>query len=101
MQLTFQKSRSPDRYPSPCNERPGARILDSDPHYWHGSDMAKKTETKKRKAADTTERRQATIYFPVGLLKRAKKYGIDTDRELSDIVTTAVAKYLDRLGAPE
>ena len=79
----------------------GTRILDSDPRYWHGSNMVKKTETKKRKTADTGERRQTTIYFPVDLLKRAKKYGIDVDRELSDIVTTAVAKYLDRIGAPE
>ena len=65
--------------------------------------MAKKTEKTKRKAtaADTAERRQATIYFPVDLLKRSKKYGIDTDRELSDIVTTATAEYLDRLGAPK
>ena len=65
--------------------------------------MAKKTKTTKHKvkAAATTERRQATIYFPVDLLKRAKKYGIDTDRDLSEITTSAVAEYLDRLGAPE
>ena len=62
--------------------------------------MSKKTETNKRKAAKA-ERRQATIYFPVDLLKRAKKYGIDVDRELSDITTTAVAEYLDRNGAPK
>ncbi len=65
------------------------------------SNMAKKTKTTKRKTADTAERRQATIYFPVDLLKRAKKYGIDVDRELSDITTTAVAEYLDRNGAPK
>jgi len=76
-------------------------ILDSAPHPWHLSFMAKKTEpTKARTAAkDSGERRGTTIYWNVDLLKRAKKYGIDEDRELSEIVTTAVTEYLDRIGA--
>jgi hypothetical protein len=61
----------------------------------------RKYQRKPTDGANPSERRQATVYFPLGLLRRAKHYGIDYDRELSDIVTEAVREYLDRLGAPE
>lgn len=66
--------------------------------------MAKTTpKTKKATtpAKGDDERRGTTIYWPAALLKRAKKFGIDEDRELSEITTTAVREYLDRLRAPE
>lgn len=62
--------------------------------------MAKAKRTKGG-TAEKVERRQSTIYFPVDVLKRAKKYGIDTDRDLSEIVSVALAEYLDRIGAPK
>ena len=76
-------------------------ILDNLHRYWQRSGMAKAKQTKGKAAASDGERRQSTIYFPVDVLKRAKKYGIDTDRELSEIVSVALVEYLDRIGAPK
>ena len=59
--------------------------------------MARTTE----KAAKRNTQKQTTIYFPDDLLKRAKKWGIDVDRDLSDLVCDALAEYLDRVGAPQ
>ena len=65
--------------------------------------MAKTNKPKKATtpAKGDDERRGTTIYWPAALLKRAKKFGIDEDRELSEITMTAVAEYLDRVGAPK
>ena len=46
-------------------------------------------------------RRGSTIYFDETLLKRLKMYGVLVDKDISDIVHTAVTKYLDEHQAPE
>ena len=76
----------------------GAWILDNGPHTGRQLIMAKSKTTPPKPAP--VEKRQSTIYFPVDVLKRCKKFGIDQDRELSEIVTTAVVEYLDRVKAP-
>jgi hypothetical protein len=52
------------------------------------------------KTAKRNTQKQCTIYFPDPLLKRAKKWGIDVDKDLSDLVCEALIEYLDRAGAP-
>jgi predicted transcriptional regulator len=58
--------------------------------------MVKTRKTQKQK----DERRQATIYLPVDVLKRVKIFGITVDREMSEIIADAVTEYLDRHNAP-
>jgi hypothetical protein len=56
--------------------------------------MAKSTKTKATTTTDKPDKRASTIYWPADLLKAAKILGIEQDRELSEIVCTAVAEYL-------
>ena len=56
--------------------------------------MAKNTKTPE--PPSKPDKRGSTIYWPVDLIKAAKIFGIENDRDLSEIVCTAVAEYLAR-----
>ena len=73
------------------------RNLDIGRRYGENRRMAKMG----RKPSNKPKRRCSTIYFDDTLLKRLKMYGVLVDKDISDIVHTAVTEYLDKKKAPE
>jgi hypothetical protein len=59
--------------------------------------MAKGSRQGERKA-DSGDKAKVTLNLPADLVRQAKHYGIDHDRDLQDMVTDALRAYLAKAG---